>query len=73
MTIFAEEVMPRFRARHGKPIWDLDAPGAAANTLSEFGARVKPHECIPSAEIEGVGYVDARTAHVPALRKPLGS
>lgn len=71
MTIFAEEVMPRFRARHGKPVWDLDPLGPAANTVSEYGARVQPHECIPSAEIEGVGYVDVRTAHIPALRKPL--
>ena len=72
MSIFAEEVIPRFRKRNGKPIWDTDPVGPAANTLSEFGARVQPSPCIPSSEIEGVGYVDTRTAHVPALRKSLG-
>ncbi|MBE2277344.1 MAG: LLM class flavin-dependent oxidoreductase [Rhodobacteraceae bacterium] len=69
MTIFAEEVMPRFRSRTGKPIWDQDAPRAAALTNSEYGARVQPPKAIPSARIANVGNVDIRTAHVPELRK----
>lgn len=69
MTIFAEEVMPRFRTRSGKPIWDKDEPGVAALTNSEYGARVRPPKAIPSARIADVGNVDIRTAHVPELRK----
>lgn len=71
MTIFAEEVMPRFRKRDGKPIWDKDPTGFAANTRSEFGARVGPVPAIPTADIQGVGRIDIRTSHVPELLVPV--
>lgn len=71
MTIFAEEVMPRFRKRDGKPIWDKDATGSAFNTRSEYGARVQDPRALPTADIEGVGRVDIRTSHVPELKVPV--
>lgn len=71
MTIFAEEVMPRFRKRDGKPIWDRDATGFAANTRSEFGARVGQVPAIPTADIQGVGRIDIRTSHIPDLLVPV--
>jgi alkanesulfonate monooxygenase SsuD/methylene tetrahydromethanopterin reductase-like flavin-dependent oxidoreductase (luciferase family) len=71
MTIFAEEVMPRFRKRSGKPIWDKDEVGFAANTVSEYGARVGDVPAIPTADVEGAGRVDIRTAYIPELRVPV--
>jgi len=38
MTLFAEEVMPAFRAVSGKPIWELEHQ-SGYSTVSEFGAR----------------------------------
>lgn len=70
MTIFAEEVMPRFRSRSGKPIWD-NVEGPAAQTASEYGARVGEAPAVPSSTIAGIGNVDTRTAHVPELRVSL--
>ena len=70
MTIFAEEVMPRFRSRSGKPIWD-NVEGPAAQTVSEYGARVGEAPAVPSSNIAGIGNVDTRTAHVAELRVSL--
>jgi hypothetical protein len=69
MTIFAEEVMPRFRAPGGKPIWDQSG-GEAWKTISEYGARVEEPLARPTARVAGTGIVDIRTAHVPELRIP---
>jgi hypothetical protein len=70
MTLFAEEVMPRFRAPGGKPVWDRSS-GDAWNTISEYGARVEEPLARPTVRLAGAGVVDIRTAHIPELRIPL--
>lgn len=71
MTMFAEEVAPRFRKPGGKPSWDHSPITNAVRTASEYGARVQDPQWTPSSHIEDVGFVDIRTAHVPELRVPL--
>lgn len=71
MQIFAEEVIPRFRKRDGKPIWDTAPTGAGANTVSEFGSRKGPVPAVPTADVHGVGRVDIRTGHIPELFTPI--
>ncbi|MDF0600987.1 LLM class flavin-dependent oxidoreductase [Psychromarinibacter sp. C21-152] len=71
MTLFAEEVMPRFRKRDGKPLWDKDETGYAANTRSEYGARVGEAPAVATADIQEVGRVDITTSHIPELCKPI--
>ncbi|MCZ2811978.1 MULTISPECIES: LLM class flavin-dependent oxidoreductase [unclassified Modestobacter] len=70
MTMFAEEVMPKFRARTGKPIWDTAEEGAAFRTRSEYGARVQEPISKPMAWVDGHA-IDIRTSHIPELRVPL--
>ncbi|CUX04060.1 LLM class flavin-dependent oxidoreductase [Rhizobium pusense] len=70
MTIFAEEVIPRFRAPGGKPIWDNNN-SQAWNTTSEYGARVEEPLARPTVRLADSGVVDIRTAHIEELRKPL--
>ena len=70
MTLFAEEVMPRFRPPGGKPIWDR-GEGEAWKTVSEYGARVEDPVARPTSRVAGTGKLDIRTAHVPELRIPL--
>lgn len=72
MTMFAEEVMPKFRAsRNGKPIWDQDDVSFAAKTVSEYGARVGEEPAIPTAYVQGGESVDIRTAYIPELCVPV--
>lgn len=69
MTLFAEQVIPRFRDEDGKPIWaKQEAPGLSS--ISEFGARVSDPKAIPSARVNGQP-VDLRTAHIEELREPV--
>lgn len=70
MTLFAEEVMPKFRAPGGKPIWD-HSDNAAWQTISEYGSRVEEPRARPTVHLDGRGLVDIRTAHVDDLRVPL--
>lgn len=70
MTLFAEEVMPKFRPAGGRPSWDR-TERAGYRTISEYGATVQDPQFVPQSVIEGVGPVDIRTAHVPELRTPL--
>ena len=70
MTLFAEEVMPRFRPPGGKPVWDR-SEGAGFKTISEYGAQVEEPLARPTVRLHGTGVVDIRTAHVPELRVPL--
>ncbi|WP_188726397.1 LLM class flavin-dependent oxidoreductase [Pseudoclavibacter endophyticus] len=70
MTLFAEEVMPRFRPAGGRPIWDR-TERAGYRTVSEYGAIAGEPKFIPQSIIEGVGAVDIRTAHVDELRVPI--
>lgn len=70
LTIFAEEVMPRFRGPGGKPSWDR-TDRAGFRTRSEYGATVGEPRFVPQSIVEGVGPVDIRTAHVPELRVPI--
>ena len=70
MTIFAESVMPKFRAPGGKPVWETRTD-AGFGTVSEYGATVTEPQFVPQSIVEGVGPVDIRTAHVPELRVPL--
>ena len=70
MTLFAEEVMPKFRD-NGKPIWDTQENSPAWNTVSEYGATVESPVKAPSAYVSGAGFVDIRTAHIPELRQDI--
>lgn len=67
LTIFAEQVMPRFRAPGGKPSWDTTTR-AGYRTISEYGAIAGEPQFIPQSIVQQVGAVDIRTAHVPDLR-----
>jgi alkanesulfonate monooxygenase SsuD/methylene tetrahydromethanopterin reductase-like flavin-dependent oxidoreductase (luciferase family) len=70
LGMFAEDVIPRFRAAGGKPVWATrDPPGY--ETIAEYGARAQEPKAIPTARIHGTGVVDLRTAHIPELRIPL--
>ena len=70
LTLFAEEVMPRFRGQDGKPIWarqDL----RQITTASEASAISAGAKAVPAAEVYGHGIVDVRTSHVPELNQPI--
>lgn len=71
MTLFAEEVMPKFRAPGGRPAWDK-TERAGYRTISEYGATVGVPPFVPQSVVEGVGPVDIRTAHIPELRVRVG-
>ena len=72
MTLFAEEVMPRFRPAGGKPVW-ASGETSAWQTISEYGAKVEAPLALPSVHLASTGVVDIRTAHIPELRKPIKS
>ncbi|EJL27323.1 flavin-dependent oxidoreductase, methylene-tetrahydromethanopterin reductase [Caulobacter sp. AP07] len=70
LTMFASEVMPRFRPARGRPVW-ADRPKAGFETVSEASAlAVKPPRT-PIAVFEGLGKIDIRTAHIDELRTPV--
>jgi alkanesulfonate monooxygenase SsuD/methylene tetrahydromethanopterin reductase-like flavin-dependent oxidoreductase (luciferase family) len=70
LTMFAEEVMPKFRAEGAQPVWAVHDQ-RPAGTFSELGARIGEPPAVPQARVEGVGVLDVRTAHVADLREPL--
>jgi alkanesulfonate monooxygenase SsuD/methylene tetrahydromethanopterin reductase-like flavin-dependent oxidoreductase (luciferase family) len=70
-TIFAEQVMPRFRPLGGKPIWARGEDGRSYVTASECAAVTTGPKAVTASELGTGEIVDARTAHVPELRQPL--
>lgn len=70
MVLFAEEVMPRFRPKRGRPVW-ADQVRAGFETISEAAALAITPPTRPKATIEGFGTVDLLSAHLDELRKPL--
>lgn len=70
LTMFAEEVMPRFRPKRGRPVW-ADQPKAGWETMSEAASLAATPPRTPLATFEGIGPVDIRTAHVDELRVPV--
>lgn len=67
LTLFAQEVMPRFRPARGRPVW-ADNPYMAPETVSEAAAMAETPARPPVVTFPGVGVVDIRTAHVDELR-----
>lgn len=70
MTLFAQEVMPRFRPARGRPFW-ADAPKAGFETLSEAGAMAAKPPRPALANVPGLGTIDVTTSHVDDLRIPV--
>jgi alkanesulfonate monooxygenase SsuD/methylene tetrahydromethanopterin reductase-like flavin-dependent oxidoreductase (luciferase family) len=68
ITLFAEEVIPRFRPPGGKPIWEREELSPAFQTRSEYGARAGAPQVVPTARLGGGDPIDIRTAHVEELR-----
>lgn len=69
LTMFAEEVMPRFRPTGGAPVWAATLRAGAA-TVAEYGASVPEPKTRPLVDIPGVGVTDVQTAHVESCRQP---
>ncbi|MBB4662159.1 LLM class flavin-dependent oxidoreductase [Conexibacter arvalis] len=67
LTLFAEQVLPRFRPKGAAPTWARE-PQPIPRTRAELAVRSQPRRQ-PQAEIEGVGIVETLTAHVPELRR----
>lgn len=70
MTLFATQVMPRFRPPGGRPLW-ADQPRLGYETIAEAGARAPEPPRPARARVEGEGLLDVHTAHVDDLRKPI--
>ena len=72
MHLTAEEVIPHFREPDGKPTWARqDRLGAA--TVTEQAATVGRPPLKPVARLDGAGFTDTRTAHVPELADASGN
>lgn len=70
LTLFAEQVMPRFRGPDGKPVWAREDP-RQLTTASEAAATTAGPKAVMAAEVYGHGIVDVRTSHVPELNVPV--
>jgi len=71
MTLFAEQIMPRFRPAGGKPIWARGEDQRRYTTASECAAVAAPPRATPAATIADGRLIDVRTAHVPELQQPV--
>jgi hypothetical protein len=69
LTLFAEEVLPRFRDATARPVW-AEHDERAPMTWSEWSAMDREPAALPEARVEDVGVPDVRTSHVADLRKP---
>ncbi len=69
LTLFAEEVAPRFRESGGGPMWARQDRRAPA-TWSEWAAMDREPAAVPEARVQDAGVLDVRTSHVDDLRKP---
>lgn len=70
LTLFSQEVMPRFRPKRGRPVW-ADTPYMAPGSVTEAAAMAEPPPRTPVVTFPGTGVVDIRTAHVDELRVPI--
>jgi len=71
LTIFAEEVMPRFRPDGGKPVWARGEDSRRLSTASEWASKSEGSRAVPAAQLRDGTLVDVRTSHVPELRSPV--
>jgi alkanesulfonate monooxygenase SsuD/methylene tetrahydromethanopterin reductase-like flavin-dependent oxidoreductase (luciferase family) len=69
LTLFAEEVLPRFRAPPGRPVW-AEHDARAPTTWSEWSAMDGEDAAVPEARVKDAGVLDVRSSHVPELRSP---
>ncbi|MFN8201218.1 MAG: LLM class flavin-dependent oxidoreductase [Solirubrobacteraceae bacterium] len=70
-TIFAEEVMPKFRPPGGKPVWARGEDQRHYTTSSEIAAVTGGARAVPASQLVSGDIVDVRTSHVPELAQPV--
>lgn len=70
-TIFAEEVMPKFRPPGGKPVWARGEDQRHYTTSSEIAAVTGGARAVPASQLMSGDIVDVRTSHVAELAQPV--
>lgn len=72
LELIAEQVIPHFRDGDGKPVWAREERPAPL-THTEYAATVGAPAQAPLVRLDHTGLVDSSTAHVPELRKEIGT